>query len=50
MVMCTSATWGLPRRLSHDTSNAVHRSGPKKERDIGMPIRPACPRGMGNSM
>ncbi|MNY69317.1 hypothetical protein D3C86_2072360 [compost metagenome] len=29
-VMCASATCGLPRAFSHESSNAVHRSAPKK--------------------
>jgi len=50
MVKCASATWGLPRAFSHDSSNAVHRSAPKKGRAPEMPISSRLPlRGMGNS-
>ena len=48
-VMCAMATCGLPRRLSQLSSNAVHKSAPKK---VGAPVMPiSCrlsARGIGN--
>ena len=49
-VMWASATCGLPRRFSHDSSNAVHRSAPKNGAAPVIPISARLPeRGMGNS-
>ena len=49
-VMWAMASCGLPRGLSQDSSNAVHRSAPKKRGWPVMPMRSRCgARAMGNS-